>query len=307
MRNFFRDFENEVAIKKMAHGDGTGPISRILSNVSILIFIFLFVTSVKAKFYWVALLLLLMFTNLGFFLTIGLFIYFIFIQYWVGVILIILYGVVGRISVSFGISNIKKNLYSRRAKVDPFEGMFDLFIYLIFQSVFMTLALLTSGILSAISWSIFGIVTFFEALRYYHRIASPWRSLHYSLMIRYAVLAGHQAGVAKTLSKGFDMNSVLIEFVKNIYPEFSQEKIELLLNSVYKKMGNFTDREGLFDIFKKDYPMLDFKRINEILDKVQENLKKNNPRWIIAEIVENDYGIQERVKYLKAVIMGQVD
>lgn len=149
MSNFFEKFENELAYQKMSKGEGTGPVSRILSNVSILVLVFLLVTLFKAQFYWPALLFLVIgFTRFGHWASIGLLIYFVIIQYWTGVFIMMIYGAIGWISGWYGMRNIKKNLYSGKAKVDPFEGMGDLLFLLIFQIVFFALALSISGILS---------------------------------------------------------------------------------------------------------------------------------------------------------------
>jgi len=66
------------------------------------------------------------FTRFGHWVSIGLLIYFVIIQYWAGVFIMAIYGAIGWISVWYGMRNIKKNLYSGKVKVDPFEGMGDL-------------------------------------------------------------------------------------------------------------------------------------------------------------------------------------
>jgi len=308
MSNFLEKLENEFAYQKMSKGEGTGPISRILSNVSILVLVFLLVTLFKAQFYWPALLLLVLgFTRFGHWVSIGVLVYFAIIQYWTGVIIMVVYGAVGWISVWYGMRNIKKNLYSGKAEVDPFEGMVDLLFLLIFQVVFFAVALFTSGILSIIFWVLFGLVTLFEAGRFYYRLASPWRQLHYPLMVRYVAVAGYQAGVAQRENKELDMEAAINEFVKVIYPNWSDEEIQKFVKTIDEKMNSFADKDNLRVFFKKISPQIEDKKIDELLGKVQEYLKKRNPRWVIAEVVERDYGVDERIKYLYSIIVGQAD
>jgi len=127
MADIIKKFESELAYQKMSKGEGTGPVSRILSNVNILIIVFLLAALVKNELYVPAVILVLFgFTRFGHFVIIGLGIYFLIIGYWTGVIIFLVAGLVGYSSVFFGTKNIKQNLYSAKARVDPFEGMADL-------------------------------------------------------------------------------------------------------------------------------------------------------------------------------------
>jgi|SRR3989344_2222347 len=308
MSNFLEKFENELAYQKMSKGEGTGPISRILSNVSILALVFLLVTLFKAHFYWPALLLLALgFTRFGHWVSIGLLVYFVVIQYWAGVVIMAIYGAIGWISVWYGMKNVKKNLYSGKAKVDPFEGMGDLLFLLIFQVAFFALALFTSGILAVVFWVLFGLVTLFEVSRFYYRLASPWRQLHYPLMVRYAAVAGYQAGVAQKENREFDMGVAINEFAKAIYPDCTNEEIQKFLKTIDEKMNSFADKDKLGTFFKEINTQIEDKKIDDLLRKIQEHFKKKNPRWAIAETIERDYGVEERIKYLHSVIIGRAD
>jgi hypothetical protein len=308
MSYFLEKFENEHAYQEMSKGEGTGPISRILSNVSILASVFLLVTLFKAQFYWPAFLLLVLgFTRFGRWVSIGLLVYFVIIQYWIGVIIMAIIGAFGWISVWYGIKNIKKNLYSGKVNIDPFEGMVDLLFLLIFQVVFFALALFTSGVLSIVFWVLFGLVTLFEVGRFYHRLASPWRQLHYPLMVRYAAIAGCYAGVAQKENKEFDIEAAIDAFVKVIYPNWTDEEITKFVKMIDEKMNSFADEDKLCDFIKKINTQIEDKKLDALLGKIQEHFKKKSPRWVIAETIERDCGIEERTKYLYSVIVGKAD
>lgn len=311
MADIIKKFENELAFQKMGKGEGTGPVSRILSNVNILIIVFLLATLVKNELYVPALILVLLgFTRFGHFVIIGLGIYFLVIGYWTGVIIFLLAGLVGYFSVYFGIKNIKKNLYSAKARIDPFEGMADLVPILILQSFFFFVALITSGIASIVFWVLFGLITLFEIGRFYHRLASPWRRLHYPIMIRYAAITGAEAAMAQNENREFDVKKVLHNLAKNIFPDFSDEEIQEEIDTVEEKMQQFSDRESLEREFTKANPNIDKNKLKEVLNKIAQILKDPEERglivrWFIAEIVERDYGKAERAKYLYSVISGQ--
>lgn len=300
MNNFSGQFEDglaqledDLAHKKVSKGEGTGPISRILSNVNLLVLVFLLVTLFKAQLYWPALLILVLgFTRFGHWVSIGLLVYFAIIQYWPGVIILLIFGAIGWVSVWYGMRNVKKNLFSERAQVEPFEGMPDLLFLQIFQMVFFALALLTSGILSLVFWILFGLVTLFEVLRFYYRLASPWRRLHYSLIMRYVAVAANRVNIVEKENKEFDIDTALNEFAKVIYPNWTDEAILKFLETIEEKMNSFSDGDTLRALFKSNTHM-DDEKIEGLLKKIQEYFRKKSPRWIIAEIIERDYGIKE--------------
>jgi len=305
MNSFSERLEDKLAYLKAGRGEGIGPTSRVLSNVNILI-TYLLVTLIKTHFYLPAILILLLgFTRFSLLSFIGFLIYFVFIHYWTGVSIMALLGIVGWMSAWAGMNNIKKNLHNNKAKVDPFEGMTELLFITIFQIIFLILALIASGFLIVVFGILFAIVTLFEMSRYYYRLSSPWRQLHYPLMARYAFFVGLQAGIAEKAEKKFDINATLIEFVKNIYPDWTQEEVESFLKSVAKKMEKFTDREDLVNAFKKDNFSLNTGKLNKVLDRFHESFKIENPRWVIAEIVERDYGKDEKIKYLQSIVTGR--
>lgn len=308
MNDFLEKVIDGIAYRKASRGEGTGPASKMFSSLNILIFVLWLVTLFKAKFYWVALTLLIsVFTRFGLWVSIVLLIYFVIVHYWVGIVFLFTYGVIGWISAWLGIKNIKNNLYSGKTQVDPFEGMPDISFFYIFQVIFLSLALLIPGIPSVASWILFGIVTLFVLYRFYYRLVPRWRRLHCPLMVRYAPVVGYHSGIAKRENKKFDMDPSLKDFIKSIYPSLSSEELEDYLNTVDAKMESFAERNGLISVFRKDNLVVDSKKLNEALDEFHKHLKKRNPRWIIAEVIERDYGVDEKINYLQAILTGQAD
>jgi len=297
--------------EKLLRGEGTGPISKLLSVAGLLVLVYLMVHLLKdQQFIPLGILLILGFTRFGHWILLGLLVYFLFSKYWTGVALLILNYVIAWTSGWFGSKNIRKNLYSARASVDPFEGMGDLFFILILQLVVFGMALLTSGILSIIFWLLFGLVTLFEAGRYYHRLGSPWRKLHFPLMVRYAAIIGYETGRSRIDGSEFSFPEALSNLIKSAYPYIEDVEVDSMIESAEKKMINFSDRIALQELFEKNNPSVGQNKIQELMDKIETTLK--NPeekglrvRYTIGEIVGRDYGEQERLKYIRAVISGQ--
>lgn len=311
--NFFKKIEDEVVYKKLSRGRETGPISRILSGICLFTLVYLLVNLFKNEKYLPFIILLILgFTPLGFWILVGLLIFFIITKYWFGVILILLYGVLSQLSGYFGEKNIKRILNSKRSNVDPFEGHFEMSYIFILQFIFFGLAFLTSGIFSIILWVLFTFVILYEVYIFYFRLSSPWRRLHFSLMMRYATIAGRQMGLAKSTGKEFSIREALGILVKSAYPHIDDTEINLLIKSAKEKMVKFDDKEALEKLIQKNNTAMDKNKLREVVDKLEDMLKDPEKekkglyiRYVIAEIVGRDYGEKERLNYINAVILGQ--
>ncbi|MFZ3122914.1 MAG: hypothetical protein WA104_06120 [Thermodesulfovibrionales bacterium] len=313
MSDFFKRMENGIAYEKVGRGEGTGPISRILSGINILILVFILTYLFKDhKYIPLGILLVSFFTSFGHWIGMGVIIYFVITRYWSGAFLLSLYVIISFFWVWFGMRSIKRNLYSGRASVDPFEGMHDLLPIFIIQVLSFGIALITNGILSIVFWVIFALVTIYEVGRYYVRLASPWRRIHFPLMVRYSSIAGYQMGTAERTGKEFSIKDVLHTLVKSAYPYMEDYQADSLIKSAQEKMYNFSDKEALKKLFHKSKHSIDDNKLQELMDKIETALK--NPqekgllvRYIIGEIIGKDYGEQERLKYIHAVITGQAN
>ena len=307
----FDRLENEIASREISRGAKTGSVSAILSNVCLLALVYLLVQLFKDKHYLPLIIMLVLgFTRLGHWVSIGLFIYFVVSQYWVGASLILLYGGIGWFSFWFGLRNVKGNLGGRRANIDPLEGMHDLLFILILQLVFFGLALLTSGVLSIVFWVFFGLVTLFEILRYYHRLGSPWRRLHFPLMMHCFIILGKQMRSAESTGKESSIKEALYSLVKTAYPGMEDDEAYSLIDSAERRMDTFSDQGALTELSQKSNPSLDPAKRQAGMDTIETTLKYPKSdgsfiRYVIAEVIGRDYGEQERLKYIKAIITGQ--
>lgn len=108
---FWNNIVDKIAYRKLKRGEATGPVSKALSGVSLFILMLLTVALFKARLYWLIFLLLVsgFIGPLGSLIVVGMFIYFIIVQYWPGVSLLGIYGVVAWVAGSLGLRNIKKD------------------------------------------------------------------------------------------------------------------------------------------------------------------------------------------------------
>ena len=201
-------------------------------------------------------------------------------------------------------NTIKNKVSLEKAKVNPFEEMPDLLFMLIFQIIFFISAMVTAGVMSVIFWILFGLVTFFEAGRcLYMRIAAPWRRLHYPLMIRHAGIVGYLS--TQKENENFNIDLVISKFTKTIYPNWSDKKIQQFIKVINKKMNSFYDKDNLLNFIQKGEAEIDLSNRDNLLESIYEHFKTKQIFWIIAEVVERNYGVDERVKYLCSVLTGE--
>jgi len=304
MSGAFKGVEHEIVYDKLNRGEETGAISRILSGITILILVYLSVHLFKDQQYIpLGILLISCFNRFNMLVSIGLLVYFFIAEYWSGATLLLLYVVIGWASAWFGARNIKRNLYTNRAKVSPFEGLFPILLCaFIFQVILFILASVATGIVSLILWAIFGLIVLWAGGFLYHRSSSPWRRLHFSLMARYSAIVGSMLAA--------DITEVLGVLIKNVYPDWGDDEINSLIESAEEKMVDFSDRVELEELFKKSKPPLDQNKLQELMDRIGTALRNPEKKmlrigYVIGEIVGRDYGEQERLKYIHAVITGK--
>lgn len=307
----FGDVIYDMAYRRTSRGRTTGPYSRLISGVWLLLLVYILVSLFKDKHYIpLVVLAALVMTPISPLAVLGSFIYFLYVKYWTGVILLAVLWLVGWLSVRFGIRYNAKRITGQAAYVDPFEGMSDVGIAGIIQLCSFALALLITGALAIPFWVLFGLAIAYRLFSYYFRLRSPWATLHYSLMLRYTAICASQMAVAAREEKQYSTESTLHALVTSAYPGWTSEQVISLISSAKQKMLAFADREPLEDYIRLRNPSLDGNALSESMDKIQAAL--NGPDrdaillgYVIAEIVGRDFGDNERTKYLIEFISGR--
>jgi len=307
--DYLKAIENEMASEKLSRGEGTGIISRVLSVLQALAFVYIYVQFFKDN----QLIPLIIMLGLGFtrfcpLVLIILLIYFVVISYWSGLLLILIYGGLGLLSVWSGLGNIKKNIHSRKANINPFNGMGRLPIYLIL--VIFGLSLLLSGFLSIISWFLLIILSIYVGGRYYLRLRFNWCKIHYSLMVHYSEISGCQAGISSRTGEKFNIEEALKSLVKIAYNHLNDEDANSIIRTAENRMKEFSDRDELIKIIHKKNPLANSDEINDYMEKTESLINAKDKafyfvRYVIAEIISKEYGEQERIKYIYAVMTRQ--
>ncbi len=179
----------------------------------------------------------------------------------------------------------------------------------ILQLFFLIIALAISGVGSLIFLILFGLIIIYEVSYLLHRLRSPWRRLHFPLMVRYHKLVGARAALAESSQIEFDRESALFTLVKSVYPDWNENEIRLLIESAEKKRTTYADRDIFVELYKNKYPSIDQDEIEEIVHKIENEFsdpeqKPYYVRYIIGEIVSREFGEKERSKYIRSLFTG---
>jgi hypothetical protein len=166
---------------------------------------------------------ILMWTKFGLFVMAAGLIYFLVTKYWIGVGILAVYFLASILSMQLGKRNIKRLLLSGSPMISPFESMPDLLLILVFECLFLAVALFTHEWISVVFWCLFGLIALHHVGRYWFRLHPRWSQLHQPLMVRYAASAGQEAGQAEREEREFDFFAATRSLLKSVYPRREDE------------------------------------------------------------------------------------
>lgn len=305
------NFRENLIFDRLQQGRGTGALSKFMSQLSIFAIIYLIVLFFEDEHYLLlALLLLFGFTRHGHWITVGLLIYCIFTNYWGAIIPILTFGLFGWLAAFFGFRNIESNLY-RTVNVDALEGMFDTVIAYYFSLILFILALITSGVLSVVVWALLIFALIYELLRVRTRTSEHWRKLHFPILIRFAKIVGYHVGFAKSRDEKAKFGDMILDFLNGLLPDWTDEDIDSLIEQAEESIEQFSDKEPLLEFLEQTHPSASSDDLEKVISNVSNILSKPENgmrlRYIIAELIELDYGEEEREKYVCNLLTGKID
>lgn len=310
--DYFKKLERQMVFDRVSKGQYTGLQSRLLSHLNLLVLVFLACLLILNRLY-IPLIILgstIFAGNFSLLIFIGLTIYLSAIKFWLGVAIIIAMGIIGQLSVIFGSQHTKRVLYSNKLtkNIDPFEGMMDMLPLTILEFIFFAVGIMSKGILSVIALSIFLILLFLNLYRYWYRYSEVWRRIHFSFMVRYAAKIGYAVGLTERDQKEAKIDIVLTDLLKEIIQDWSSIQAQQFLDIIKNKIEKFSEKSLFVDIFRKIIVSDD--KVQELVDKFGDKLKSQNDkglfiRYVIAELIEKDYGIEEKKKYFEALLTGR--
>lgn len=305
--NALKDHDKHVAAL-YEKGIGTGATSRIMSALCMFVFVALFAIMIQKGMYLLSVLALLIFLikKLSGILWVGLIIYFIFTCNWVELVMVVLYIIFFSLSFYYGQNHINTKYLTAAHNVDPLEGTPDILFATYLEWISIFLGIILSGYISLTFWILLIITLIYHANKLYFRLSPGWRRLHYSIMVRYAAIIGYDAQI-NNKSKS-DLNILLIQLAKNVYPNWDDNKIKEYVNThVFIQAKTFKDKKDIISTLQAK-GSIDISKLETFMDSFSVRLS-NNEKFLmvalfIASVVEISYGKEEKIKYLIAIMDG---
>lgn len=301
------------AFDRTKRGKSTGPTSRFLSWINLHIYVICIAVLLEDNQYIpLAILVILSFTPISPLGIIAVAIYFAFTSYWVGFALLALSWVVGILSVRFGVRFNQTRIQRRSALVDPFEHMPEVGTATIVELISLGMAVMFSGVISILALIAYFLATAFLLWRFWFRLQSGWARLHYPLMLRYSALAGEETAKAAILQREYSIDNILLPFLRGVYPEWSELELNDLLHTAQRKLDSFADFEAL-QHYIPNVTRLSQAQTVELLNKLKAEIDARKDyvgrqlRYVIAEIIRNEYDEQERLAYIGGLLTGRVE
>lgn len=308
-------FYDQFAAREAQRGQRTGGFSKILSDVSLLCLV-LAIVHIVTRAEWIAACLVgAGFLPIGLFGTLiwlGALGYLIHLADWIGAAALAASMGIGFVSWSLGFRNARREIIETATGISPFEGMSMGLGYLV-QSATLAIAYLSAGIISYCAWGVFGLAILYAAMRYSVRMYPRWARIHYPLMFRWSRFAAQAAIRELEAGQRVDVRPELCDFVDSVVhvgPVEAQGKAQGIVEDADAARTDFVDEELLRELYEERNPSLDRAKLDELMDDVREIVATADDvglrlRYVIAAFVQNDFGPEERARYLDAVLQGK--
>ena len=202
-----------------------------------------------------------------------------------------------------------------KLNLNPLHGMQVLPVSILLILAFLSLSFYFSGIFKIISLILLGLVALNLAVSFLGRLSQPWRRIHFALMTKYAGFLGAWVAAKKMSGKDMDKldkpgtRKLLAALARNSYRDLLEDKAKEMVASAEDKMLNFTDREEVKKYFMAKGKNVTSDKLNKSFDKIinifqeEKNFRQSLTYFVTAEIVEKQYGKEERIKYIVAVLV----
>ena len=180
------------------------------------------------------------------------------------------------------------------------------------QWVFLIIAVLLAVLYSAWWWIAVAILAMLCILQWHHYKGRPWRKLHYPLMYTYAARsAPFEAVVAEYEGREFDIRRAVSHFVKEVRPNWDDERISTFIEREISRCEQFTDSDLIADALRRCNPKSNQTEITEYLKRIRKALNPSDNsiiiRFIVAGFIEEQYGEMHRGEYLVQVARGEAN
>jgi len=139
--------------------------------------------------------------------------------------------------------------------------------------------------------------------KYYN--GSPWRKVFFRIRkiydIENAKFAARNPGFTSSRAEWLKF---LKGFYRVIYPSLEDDEIQNRFNQFEKDITNFSDYDGIKNIFEKNFPQVDESKIHRLIDAVKNDQTHLDNRlgvlktFVLADIIGRETDCQNRLEFL---------
>ncbi len=154
------------------------------------------------------------------------------------------------------------------------------------------------------------LLSAFKANKWWYYKSRPWRRIHFPVMRYYAAASGTESVEAQNDGREFNIRNALINLHNSLQPELGNVDADAdnFVDVVIEKCKNYSDEKLIRDTFKKRNTELSGNEFNELMSTLNESIIRTNNSWhvciFIAEIIEQQYGVNDRGEYIVSCIEG---
>jgi hypothetical protein len=135
----------------------------------------------------------------------------------------------------------------------------------------------------------------------------PWRRIHFPMMMLFASAIGRENARAAMENREYLVENALSDLIKSVYPQWTLPQIEGFIIAEFTKHENFTDADLIRQYILLKNPKVTQEGIEKVIDFMRQHYNNFDNalkvRMIIAGVIEDKYGPDQRGEYMFEIIM----
>lgn len=153
-----------------------------------------------------------------------------------------------------------------------------------------------------------GVVGIYKSFQLWYHNGRPWRRVHFPAMRAYASAAGREVAESGNQGRGFDVRNALVHLVEMRRQDWDERQIGMFVDRELQAAKSYSDEPLIKAAFRKRYPKASESELNGLIHEVGESIDVNDDSWavrtVIAGLIEEKYGKEDRGEYLRECVLG---
>ncbi len=137
----------------------------------------------------------------------------------------------------------------------------------------------------------------------------PWSRIHYPAMRMYSRAGFMEWGMSQARGEEFEASRAATTLVRMIHPEWSEPQVATLVARELDRYRTLADRELIEPLLQQRFGRSKPKELAAFLDILPKLYEQDRNmmivKLVIAGLIEQEYGVDQRAEYLVAVVSGR--